>query len=260
MKTSAVVSIVLMGILVVAGCALKFKQSTGKSVPDVKAMRAQQAYLKQQVQSLNDLNDKLTEHSDSLAGQLRRAKTAQKTEGTEDAEADERLTRLKQLEQAVADLTSQYDALQVGFQKLQHDNQALKKTVARYRKGGETRQLMAQNRNDIRALPPAKVGQTKKKEPVQKQRTKVAAKPQREPNDAVPSPQVVAVQTPTASPRVNINLASLNDLTSYLGLPKETAEQLMNRRPYRIKGELVAKHVLPRETFYQIKDRMTAAQ
>ncbi|MGH7233064.1 MAG: helix-hairpin-helix domain-containing protein [Nitrospiraceae bacterium] len=257
MKLSSLVSVVLMGILVVAGCALQFRQRTSESVPKVKAMRAQQAYLEQQVQSLNDLNDKLTEHSDSLVVQLQRTKAVQKTE---DAEAEERLARLKQLEQAVADLTAQYDTLQVGFQKLRQDNKALKKTVARYRKGRETRQLTAQNRNEARALPQAKVGHTKKKEPVQRQRAKVAAKPQRAPNAAEQSPQVVAVQTPAASPRVNINLASLNDLTSYLGLPKETAEQLVSHRPYRIKGELVAKQILPRETFYQIKDRMTAAQ
>ena len=73
-------------------------------MPDVKAMRAQQAYLEQQVQSL-DLNDELTQHSDSLVGQLRRTKTVQKTE---DTETEERVTRLL--------------PLQVGFQKLQQDN------------------------------------------------------------------------------------------------------------------------------------------
>ncbi|HJU06098.1 MAG TPA: hypothetical protein VJ692_13185 [Nitrospiraceae bacterium] len=255
MKTSALVGVVLMGILIVAGCALKFKQPTGESMPVVKAMRAQQIYLEQQVQSLNDLNEKLTEHSDSLEARLRRGKTVKKAE---DSEAEARQTRLKQLEQAVADLTAQYDALQVGFQKLKQENNALKKTVARSRKPRETRQLIAQNRNDAQAQPKSKAGHARKKEPLQKQR-KAAAKPQRTPNAAEQPPQTVAVQTP-ASPQVNINLASLNDLTSYLGLPKETAEQLVSHRPYRIKGELVAKQIVPRETFYQIKDRMTAAQ
>jgi DNA uptake protein ComE-like DNA-binding protein len=119
---------------------------------------------------------------------------------------------------------------------------------------------MAQNRNEAQARPQTKIGHTKKKQPSQKQRAKVASKSQRPPNAAEQSPQIVAVRTPAASLPVNINLASLNDLTSYLGLPKETAEQLVSHRPYRIKGELVAKQILPRETFYQIKDRMTAAQ
>jgi DNA uptake protein ComE-like DNA-binding protein len=254
MKISALVGVVVLGILVVAGCALKFGPFTGESVPGVKTMRAQQAYLEQQVQSLNDLNDKLTEHSDSLAVQLRQFKAAQRTETSEPEE------RLKQLEKAVADLTTQYDNLKVGFQKLKQENKTLKSAVARHRKGSEKRQILAQNRSEVQALSKAKLGQTKKKGPVQRQRAKAAAKPQRGPTTAEQSPQVAAAQTQTAPPRVNINLASLNDLTSYLGLPKETAEQVVSHRPYRIRGELLAKQILPREMFYQIKDRMTAAQ
>jgi DNA uptake protein ComE-like DNA-binding protein len=256
MKTSALECLVLMGILVVAGCDSTYRL-TGENVTDVKAMRAQQSYLKQQVQSLNDLNDKLAEHSDSLAIQLRRTKAVQKTEDAEYAEAEE---RLKKLEQAVADLTARYDALKVGFKKLKQDNKTPKSTVARYQTGSETRQLMAQDQNAARALSQAKAAQTRKKEPLQRQRAKVAVESQRAQTAAEQSPQVLAVQTPVASPRVNINVASISDLILFLGLPKEIAEQLVSHRPYRIKGELVAKQVLPRETFYQIKDRMTAAQ
>jgi hypothetical protein len=43
----------------------------------------------------------------------------------------------------------------------------------------------------------------------------------------------------------------------FLGLTKEMADRIVSNRPYRIKGELVAKNVLPKETFDMIKDRIT---
>lgn len=251
MRTPVWIGGIVVGILIVAGCVFK-GQSTGER--DIKTMRAQQAYLEQQVQSLNDLNDKLTEHSDSLSVQLRQTKAVQKPE---ESEAEK---RLKQLEQTVADLSARYDDLKVGFQKLKQENKTLKNTVARSRNGRQARQVVAQNGNETRVVPASKGRHaTKKKDPFQ-QPAKVAAELQPVRVAAAPSSPTAAMQAPAPPPRVNINFASLSELTSYLGLPKELAERLVNHRPYRIKGELVAKQVLPKETFYQIKDRMTAVQ
>jgi hypothetical protein len=45
----------------------------------------------------------------------------------------------------------------------------------------------------------------------------------------------------------------------FLGLTKEVAERVATNRPYRLKGELVAKDVLPKATFDVIKDRITVS-
>jgi len=59
---------------------------------------------------------------------------------------------------------------------------------------------------------------------------------------------------------MNINKASANDLVLLLGLKQEEADRVVSNRPYRVKGELVAKNVLPKETFDLIKDRISVSQ
>jgi DNA uptake protein ComE-like DNA-binding protein len=59
---------------------------------------------------------------------------------------------------------------------------------------------------------------------------------------------------------VNINTATVNDLVLFLGLTKEMAQDVVENRPYRLRGELVAKRVVPKATFDVIKDRITAAE
>jgi hypothetical protein len=44
-----------------------------------------------------------------------------------------------------------------------------------------------------------------------------------------------------------------------LGLSREVAENVVSNRPYRLRGELVAKNVIPKATFDEIKDRITAS-
>jgi DNA uptake protein ComE-like DNA-binding protein len=58
---------------------------------------------------------------------------------------------------------------------------------------------------------------------------------------------------------VNINTASANDMVLFLGLTKDMAERVVANRPYRLKGELVAKNVVPKGTFDVIKDRISVA-
>ena len=59
---------------------------------------------------------------------------------------------------------------------------------------------------------------------------------------------------------VNINTATVNDLVLFLGFTKEMAQDVVDNRPYRLRGELVAKKVVPKVTFDVIKDRITATQ
>ncbi len=62
------------------------------------------------------------------------------------------------------------------------------------------------------------------------------------------------------SAKVNINKVSASDLILFLGLKQDEATRIVSNRPYRVKGELVAKNVVPKETFDMIKDRITAIQ
>ncbi|OYT18589.1 MAG: hypothetical protein CCU26_15960, partial [Nitrospira sp. UW-LDO-01] len=56
---------------------------------------------------------------------------------------------------------------------------------------------------------------------------------------------------------MNINKVSANDMVLFLGLKQDEAERIVSNRPYRVKGELVAKNVVPKETFDLIKDRIS---
>ena len=58
---------------------------------------------------------------------------------------------------------------------------------------------------------------------------------------------------------MNVNKASASDMVLVLGLTKDMADRVVSNRPYRVKGELVAKNVVPKETFDMIKDRITVS-
>ncbi|MDE3224830.1 MAG: helix-hairpin-helix domain-containing protein, partial [Nitrospirota bacterium] len=67
-----------------------------------------------------------------------------------------------------------------------------------------------------------------------------------------------ATQSAALAP-VNVNTASSNDMVLFLGLTKDVAERIVSNRPYKVRGELVAKNVLPKATYDVIKDRITVA-
>ena len=62
-----------------------------------------------------------------------------------------------------------------------------------------------------------------------------------------------------AATLMNVNKASASDMVLVLGLTKDMADRVVSNRPYRVKGELVAKNVVPKETFDMIKDRITVS-
>jgi DNA uptake protein ComE-like DNA-binding protein len=55
---------------------------------------------------------------------------------------------------------------------------------------------------------------------------------------------------------VNINEASQQDLMRGLGLDKETAERIVEHRPYPSKLDLLGRMVVPEEVYLAIKDRI----
>lgn len=68
-----------------------------------------------------------------------------------------------------------------------------------------------------------------------------------------------SVAPASTSTSMNINKVSANDMILFLGLKQDEADRIVNNRPYRVKGELVAKNVVPKETFDLIKDRISVS-
>ncbi len=56
--------------------------------------------------------------------------------------------------------------------------------------------------------------------------------------------------------RLNINEASQQQLMSSLGLDAETAERIIEHRPYPSKLDLLGRMVVPEEVYLSIKDRI----
>ena len=68
------------------------------------------------------------------------------------------------------------------------------------------------------------------------------------------------MKAPPAMPSsMNVNKASAGDMVLVLGLSKDVADRIVTNRPYRVKGELVAKNVVPKETFDMIRDRISVS-
>ena len=77
---------------------------------------------------------------------------------------------------------------------------------------------------------------------------------------SVPAPLAPDMKTPPAmAAAMNVNKASVGDMVLVLGLSKDVADRIVSNRPYRLKGELVAKNVVPKETFDLIKDRISVS-
>lgn len=58
------------------------------------------------------------------------------------------------------------------------------------------------------------------------------------------------------SSRLNINEASQQELMRVLGLDSETAERIVEHRPYPSKLDLLGRMVVPEEVYLAIKDRI----
>jgi DNA uptake protein ComE-like DNA-binding protein len=58
---------------------------------------------------------------------------------------------------------------------------------------------------------------------------------------------------------MNVNKASAGDMVLVLGITKDMAERIVTNRPYKVKGELVAKNVVPKETFDMIRERISVS-
>ncbi|WP_447977621.1 helix-hairpin-helix domain-containing protein [Candidatus Nitrospira bockiana] len=233
----------MIAALATTGCVGKDKYLAAvaekeATAADLEKIRTQKSALEQQVKSLKDANAKLTADTEFVAAELQRIKESREKERSS---ID---TRTKELEQKVKDLTAQHRILKQEYEDVKKHNETLKATVARYQK-----ELKERERAIALPTPPSS--------------PKAPSTPPPAASDAAPAGPSASMPQPPASPAlsaVNVNTASASDMVLFLGLTKDMADRVVANRPYKVKGELVAKNVMPKSTFDLLKDRITVAQ
>jgi DNA uptake protein ComE-like DNA-binding protein len=248
MKTYAMIT-VMVSALMVAGCVSKDKYMAAtveadSIKADLEKARAQKNALDQQMKSLKDANAKLTADSEFMSAELQRIKDSR------DKERSNIDTRTKDLEQKVKEMTAHQRMLKQEYEDVKKHNETLKSTVARYQK-----ELKERERSISLPTPPM-LPKSPDMAPQPSTRTEPAPFIPKAPT--IPTPQPQAPSAGVAP--VNVNTASPSDLVLFLGLTKDMAERVVANRPYKIKGELVAKNIMPKATFDLLKDRITVAQ
>jgi DNA uptake protein ComE-like DNA-binding protein len=222
---------------------------------DLEKGRMHQDALEEQIRNLKGLNEKISTDLEIMTTEVQRIKEGRTQEQTLLE------TRERELEQEKAELSSKFRVMMKQYQTVRARNKSLVKDVLRYKKELKDSHDVAQStgggaKNGRSASTPktskATVAKSKLSSPV-------------EPKIAVPSkpqtPKIAKLPTipSVGGDRVNINKASVSNLVLSLGLSREVAEDVVANRPYRLRGELVAKNVLPKATFDEIKGRITAA-
>jgi len=188
---------------------------------ELEKARQQKSAMEQQVRTLKELNVKFGNEAQAARDEL------QRIEHGRDAERGTVEGRTKELEDKVKALSTQNRNVRQEYQDVKRHNDTLKSLVARYQK-----ELKDRSGSGAAA-------QTATLTPSQ-----------------APSGTAM-VSPPAASAAMNINKVSANDMILFLGLKQDEADRIVSNRPYRVKGELVAKNVVPKETFDLIKDRIS---
>ncbi len=235
--------VVMAMILVLPGCVVS-KDKYEAAVSDMESakaelekMRMHRDALEQQMKTLKSSNEAVSTDLEMMTAEVQRIKEGRKGE---QALIENRKKELARKQQQMLAKTKR---LAKKYQKVKSQNKALKDTVVRYQK-----ELKANREKKMVAVAsPAKTKKTIGK-PAQ---PKVKSAPPKSVKPSVPKKTVQLV---------NINKASANDMILFLGLTKEVAADVVAKRPYRLRGELVARQVLPKATFDVIKDRITAAR
>ncbi|HSF09459.1 MAG TPA: helix-hairpin-helix domain-containing protein [Nitrospirales bacterium] len=247
-----VISVVLL--LGLPGCMVS-KSKYEASVADMESAKAEleksrmhQEALEEQIRNLKGLNEKVSTDLETMTTEVQRIKEGRKNEHTLLE------TRERELDQEKEQLTSKLRVVVDQYQKVKAQNKALKETVLRYQK-----ELKDTRESSIGGG----AGAMKSSEKPEMSKTESA--PSVNSSAIISSkPPVPKIVTPPTLPKiggdlVNINKAPVSDLVLTLGLTREVAEEVVSNRPYRLRGELVAKNIIPKATFDEIKDRITAS-
>ena len=229
-------ALIIAGTLTMAGCVSdrKYQEAlaeTESAKTELATTRAQKSALEQQVKTLKDLNVKFGNEAQAARDELERIQYGR------DKERGSAESRTKELEERVKQLASQNRSLRQEYEDTKRHNETLKSLVARYQK-----ELKDQSRSPGGSLAPT-------------------MPPPAPGSVAPPAPSASKPPDATAVPGgiMNVNRASSSEMVLLLGLPKDVADRIVSNRPYKVKGELVAKNVVPKETFDMIKDRISVS-
>jgi DNA uptake protein ComE-like DNA-binding protein len=235
MKSRWIATVVMIGAVSMVGCVSqsKYEEAMGdvdSAKSELGLARAQKIALEQQIRTLKDLNMKSGSEAQLARDELERIQHSRDKErgGVED--------RAKELEARVRQLSAQNRALRHEYEDVKRHNDTLKSLVARYQK-----ELKDQSRSgSVTGVPTPSVPSVSPA-----------------PSEASVPP---AMKDPQPMPSsMNVNKASASDMVLVLGLSKDVADRIVTNRPYRVKGELVAKNIVPKETFDLIKERITVS-
>ena len=222
-------AVIIAGTMTMAGCVSdrKYQEAlaeTESAKTELATTRAQKSALEQQVKTLKDLNVKFGNEAQAARDELDRIQYGR------DKERGSAEGRTKELEERVKQLASQNRSLRLEYEDTKRHNETLKSLVARYQK-----ELKDQSRSAGGSLAPTM--------------------PPPPGGSGAPAPSAAA----PAGGIMNVNRASSSEMVLLLGLPKDVADRIVSNRPYKVKGELVAKNVVPKETFDMIKDRISVS-
>lgn len=224
-------AVMAAGALLTTGCVSNSKYQEALTEADsareeLGKAREQKVAMEQQIRTLKELNVKFSNEAVAARDELQRIEHGRdKERGTVEG-------RTSDLEEKVKALSSQNRNVRQELQEVKRHNETLKSMVARYQK-----ELKDRSHTPTATLTPSAAPSA----------------------SDVPSPAAPSASAATPGV-VNINKVSASDLVLFLGLKQEEADRIVNNRPYRVKGELVAKNIVPKETFDMIKDRIVVSQ
>lgn len=235
MKSVWIVAIMMLAAVSMVGCVSQKKYEEAMTDAEsyrseLALARAQKNALEQQVKTLKDLNMKFGNEAQVAHDELERIQHGR------DKERGSVEGRTKELEAHVRQLSFQNRVLRQEYEGVKRHNETLKSLVARYQK-----ELKDQSRPTGVPTPSAPSASSVSPAP-----------------SGVPAPLAMKDSQPMPS-SMNVNKASAGDMVLVLGLSKEVADRIVANRPYRVKGELVAKNVVPKDTFDLIKERISVS-
>lgn len=244
-----VVALLFIPLLLASGCVVS-KSKHEAAVVDMKSAKVEleksrmlRKALEGQNKTLKGQNEKVAMDLEMMASEVQRIK-----EGHESERAF-MVSREKALGKKLQDYAKQLSLTKREFQRTKSQVRAFKDTIQRYQK-----ELKEASERDAST----NVDQTS---PLSSLQPGMDHSP-----STSPKPDLQLAPAPVAAPLkgsvalININTASANDLVLFLGLTKDMAEKVVANQPYRLKGELVAKKVVPKVVFDVIKDRISAVK
>lgn len=245
MKHVWMAGLALVSAIAVSGCVSDKKYhealaDADATRSDLERTRAQKNALEQQVKTLKDLNAKFGSESQIARDELQRIQHGR------DKERDTIDVRTKELEDKVKQLTGQNRNMKQEYEEARRHNEQLKSLVARYQKEMKERSRSLSPSMGSSSLTPPSSGSGSPS-------TKPAPSSPASPAFGVPSESAPAASV------LNINKAPSTELVLMLGITQDVADRIVSNRPYKVKGELVAKNVVPKDVFDDIKDRITVS-